>query len=1002
MHSCAHRRILCKSIFIVALAAIFGSSLTNVGKGDAASVTPGVLSTAQPKLPNALKTVFEPNVGQSQPEVRFLSRGNSTMTFLTVSEAVIVPASDYSVGQAAGGAEEAPLRIRWLDANPDPEMEGVSLQRSRSNYLIGEDPQHWQTQVANYAEVRYKNLYSGIDLIYKTAYPDFEYDFIVGPHADPNVIKLQFQGQRDLQIDADGALLLELGSGRMTQLRPTVFQEIHGHREFVQAAYSEQGPGIFGFALGEYDRSLPLVIDPVLTFSSYLGGRRNEIANGVAVDAGGNMYLIGTTTSPDFPTVQALQPAYHETFSDPLGACHPFDSPFRTPCPDAFVVKLDPSGALVYSTYIGGNSWDQGMSIAADAAGNAYLTGSTEGGFPLANAFQNTFGGRRPSEAIVGDAFVAKLDSSGSRLIYSTYLGGSFDDLGAAIRVDGGGSAAVAGWTSSWNFPVRNPLQSENKITNPVVGSNAFVAKFDSAGGLEWSTFLGGSGVVADKATSVALHRDGSIYVAGQAASSDFPTTANALQRTNAGGVDAFVAKINAAGTNLTYSSYLGGARNDVANAVAVDETGNAYIVGATNSANFPAVNAMQSTLATGDCNGSPCDDAFLAELNPAGSTLVFSTYLGGSGADAATGIATDSSGAIIATGRTSSPNFPITPGSPRFAGVSDAFLVKRQSSTLVYTSYFGGAGADFATSMALDASGNVYLAGGTSSSDLPTAGAFQTRLGGGVGDFGVPSGDAFIAKFADHEDRTSGPGAVAVFDNGTVNGASFATGAAVAPGSIASAFGTNLGVNFAAQFVPLPTTLGDSSADIGGFFAPLFFTSAGQINLQVPWELQGQTQAMISVFTGGTWSEQRLVRLEAFAPGIFTVGQNGGGQGAVLIANTAELAAPSGSMSGVIARAATRGSAVSIFCTGLGPVSNPPPSGWPALANPVSVTQTLPVVIFGGVGGRLLFSGLAPGFVGLYQVNVEVPADAPTGDAVPLQLSIAGVSSNTVTVAIN
>src|SRR5689334_13187645 len=245
-------------------------------------------------IPFPSNAFFEPNVGQSHAGVKFFSRGSDTITFLTASEAVIVPATPLEPGEDR--SSRSPLRIHWLEANSDPDMSGLSIQRSRSSYFLGSDSSRWRTAVPNYGAIRYKNLYAGIDLIYKTKQDDFEYDFIVHSHANPEAIKLQFHGQKSLSPGADGSLILDLGSGQMTQLRPTVFQEIEGRREFISAKYVEHSPGVFGFQLGRYDHTRPLIIDPVLTYSSYLGGRRNEVANGVAVDSNGNTYLIGTTT----------------------------------------------------------------------------------------------------------------------------------------------------------------------------------------------------------------------------------------------------------------------------------------------------------------------------------------------------------------------------------------------------------------------------------------------------------------------------------------------------------------------------------------------------------------------------------------------------------------------------------------------------------------------------------------------------------------------------------
>ena len=956
---------------------------------------------------------FEPNVGQSAHDVKFLSRGSESTVLLTAQEAVLVFWRHPSTNNDATESQNAsPLRMRWLGANKKAEIAGVDLQAGHSNYMIGKEPARWRTFVPNYRSVRYRNLYPGIDFVYharNAGHNALEYDFVIGPGADPGLIRLEFQGQRSLRINSSGGLELDLGGESITQLPPLAYQEIGGGRVLVEASYLRQASGVVSFQLGPYDRGKPLVIDPSLVLSSYLGGTRNDGANAVATDPAGNIYLAGATTSPDFPTSHAMEPNYHGDFSNPIASfCHPFDSPFSTPCPDAFVAKLDPSGNLIYSTYLGGGGWDQAMGIAADAAGNAYVTGSSTGGFPLANAFQGTFGGNRPGQPMIGDAFVAKLDPTGSKLVYSTYLGGSFDDLGAAIQVDGGGNAYIAGWTSSWNFPVRNAIQSMNNITNPVIGSSAFAAKLDTGGGLVWSTYLGGSGTINDKASAIALDAAGAVYIAGQASSSDFPTTPGALQTAKAGTINAFVAKISPAGTSLVYSTYLGGSNQDGANGIAVDVLGGAYIAGFSNSADFPTHQPIQGGLVASTCSGSPCQDAVIAELNPAGSGLVFSTYLGGKGADFATAIAVSPAGALFVAGWTTSPDFPTTPDALPIsgAGLSDAFLLKIQSQPpmLLYSTYLGGSDADVANGLALDGAGDVIVAGSTASPNFPTAGAFQASLGGVNGDFGVARGDAFVAKFSTDGDPPPPPplGVPTINPGGVVNGASFAAGAPVAPGSIVSVFGDNLGVVSFAGGLPLPTTLGVSQADAGSMSAPLFFTSPQQINLQVPWELQGQAQTSLVASSDGESSGPQAVSLASFAPGIFTISQNGSGQGAVLISNTQILAAPSGSIPGRDSRPAQRGEFISIYCTGLGAVSNPPPSGYPAMSDPLSSTVAPISVNVGGVVVPAAFAGLAPGFVGLYQVDFQVPQSVPSGAAVPLWLSIGGITSNNVIIAVN
>jgi len=1011
-----------------------------------------------------------------------------------------------------------------------------------------------------------------------------------------------------------------------------------------------------GFEVGAYDASLPLVIDPTLVYSTYLGGSGFDYGSGIAVDSAGNAYVTGQTYSTDFPTANPFQAA-------------------RVGGPDAFVAKLNAAGsALVYSTYLGGNGDDYGRGIAVDAAGNAYVTGETGStNFPTANPLQASNAGGNY------DAFVAKLNAAGSALVYSTYLGGSDYDYGYGIAVDAAGNAYVTGETFSTNFPTANPLQASN-----AGGPNAFVAKLNAAGSaLVYCTYLGGSG--GDSGQGIAVDAAGNAYVTGETGS-NFPT-ANPFQASNAGGPDAFVARLNATGSALVYSTYLGGNGNDHGSAIAVDAAGNAYVTGETFSTNFPTANPLRASNAGGG-------DVFVAKLNAAGSALVYCTYLGGSSWDYGTGIAVDAAGNAYVTGLTGSTNFPTAnPLQAANAGGNyDAFVAKLNAagSALVYSTYLGGSDTDFGYGIAVDAAGNAYVTGETYSRNFPTANAFQnsnsysdafiaklssnlvptltslspsgaatggpaftltangtnfisgsvvrwngsdrtttyvsatqltasipasdiaaagtaqvtvfnpapdagtsnaltftiaapnpvptltslspssaatggpaftltangtnfvsgsavrwngsdrtttyvsatqltasipasdiaaagtaqvtvfnpapgggasnalaftinnpvpalaslspaTATAGGAAFTLTVNGSNFVAASvvrwngADRNTRfvsstqvtasiaasdiaTAGTAQLSVFNpppggglagplsfsitsaiptpainpGGVANAASFVSGA-VAPGTLASVFGTGLATLAFATGTPLPTTLGGATLTLecGGVSGsssvscllypaqavPVIFASPTQINFQMPWGRPSwespYQHVVLTIFVGGfsatidlsgpgrATTPPGFALLPEFSPGIFSTNQSGRGQGAILISGSGgAIAAPTGMFPK--SRPVRRGEFLEIYATGLGPVTNQPPTGAATASNPLPTTLSTPTVALLGVPAPVVFSGLAPGFVGLYQVNVQVPDNAPTGDAVPVVVTIGGATSNTVTIAVS
>jgi len=695
------------------------------------------VSDAYGKLP----LYFEANRGQTDPEVKFLSRSPKHTLFLTSREAVLVfmnPANHgKDVAQPLKARIERPgkvtgtaLRMAFLGANPDSRVAGRDELPGQANYFIGNDPAKWRTNVPTFARVHYQNLYPGIDLLYYGNQRQLEYDFVVQPGADPTRILLGFQGADRLEVDAQGDLVLHTAVGQVRQRKPVIYQEVDGVRKEIPGGYVLMDTHQIGFRVAAYDPSRPLIIDPVLFYSTYVGGGGHDQGSGIAVDMAGNAYVTGVTFSTNFPITAG---AFQTTSGG--GAF------------DAFVTKLNPTGSgLVYSTYLGGNSDEGGLGIAIDAAGNAYMTGVTR-----STDFPTTPGAFQPAFAGQVDAFVTKLNPAGSGLVYSTYLGGSGEDTGHGIALDAGGSAYIAGNTQSLNFPTSAGAYQPNAIgvNGCCFGpANVFVTKLNPAGAgaadLIYSTYLGPANSFP---RGIAVDGTGNAYVAGETFSASFPTTAGAFQTTfGGGGTDAFVTKVNPTGTGLIYSTYLGGSGGEGAGSIAVDAAGSAYVTGGTGSANFPTTaGAFQPALA------GP-QNAFVTKLNPLGSGLMYSTYLGGSGGggDGGLGIRVDISGNAYVTGVTSSTNFPtMNAVQPTFGGGPfDAFVTKLNplGTGLVYSTYLGGSGDDFGTSIAVDTfpNPNAYVAGVTSSTDFPTtSGAFQTTYAGG-------SSDAFVAKITD------------------------------------------------------------------------------------------------------------------------------------------------------------------------------------------------------------------------------------------------------------
>jgi hypothetical protein len=774
--------------------AVVLSSVPHSTLGAIAPTTPTVPTPSLARLESAyghLPLSFEANYGQWDPSVQFATRGRRHQLFLTPSEAVLA----LRTGEAKSGASErgashrtpsdsrpassqsSVVRMTFEGANPQADVVGLDQLPGIVNYFIGDDPTKWRTNIPTYQKVAYKNVYEGIDLVYYGNQGQLEYDLIVAPGADPSQIRLAFNGAEKIAVDGHGDLVLTLPQSSMNAAegdaptvrlhKPVVYQMgVDGEKHFLPGSYvllapetASPGPASAGrqatetpqvaFHIASYDASQPLIIDPVLSWATYLGGSGADEGHAIAVDQAGNAYVTGET--------RTLGSGFPGTAGSLIQSTFGGENAFNV---NAFVTKLNAAGtALIYSTYLGGSGDAEGFGIAVDQAGNAYVTGGAGPGFPgTSNSLiQSTFGG--PS----GDAFVTKLNAAGTALLYSTYLGGSGTDEGHAIAVDQAGQAYVTG-IAGIDFPgtAASPIQS---IHGPD-SVDAFVTKLNAAGtALLYSTYLGGSG--EDVGSGIAVDGGGNAYVTGTTGTpaSGFPgTTASLIQSTHGGGVqDAFVTKLNASGTALLYSTYLGGNGSDSGLGIAVDQAGNAYVTGGTRTpgSGFPgtAGSLIQSTRAVGgqgSCIDHPgpfvCPDAFVTKLNATGTALLYSTYLGGNGPDFGTGIAVDQAGNAYVTGFTGTPGsgFPGTAGSliqSALSGTDDAFVTKLNATgtAILYSTYLGGSRGESGDGIAVDQVGNAYVTGRTSTPGSGFPGTsnslIQSTFGG--------EEDAFVAKIS-------------------------------------------------------------------------------------------------------------------------------------------------------------------------------------------------------------------------------------------------------------
>src|SRR5579862_2239487 len=650
---------------------------------------------------------FERNLGQTDSRYTFVAEGAGHSIRLAANEAVF----DFT------GSKRAPARrIRAILDGAQSKVEGKAQEPAsgRVNYFRGNDPKRWITDIPTFARVTFPEIYPGIDLSYHGAGGFVENDFIVNPGADPSQIRVRFDGADDVHVEGNGSLTITAGRHRLSWKKPVVYQATAtGRKKLVEARFRRDAGKAIGFEVGVYDIGVPLVIDPVITYATYFGTPSTEGAARLAADASGNAYIVGASDSPTFP----VTPAGTYAVSVDGGSNS-----------DVIIAKLNAAGnQMVFTTHIGGGETNTGVAIALDNSGNVYVTGLTS-----STDFPHTTDLTTHNILTNENCFVTKLNPAANAIVYSTLIGGSNHDGCVGIGVDSAGNAYVAGATLSTDFPTVNPVQSTLKgSTFNMYNVDCFAAKLSPDGTkLLYSTYLGGSN--PDGATAIAVDSAGNAYLTGYTTSTDFPVTSGVFQPTYAGAGgqyntaysagDAFVVKMSPAGA-IVYSTYLGGSQDDAGIGIAIDAQGDAYVGGATLSKNFPTAKAFQSTYggAGGETNlvmgyTYAGGDGFVAELNPTGTALLFSSYLGGTLDDRVAGIAVDSTGNIWVTGQTLSQNFPVSADATQKTNagdngsgqmllqLGDAFLTEIGTSrNVVFSTFLGGSSADWATGIAID-----------------------------------------------------------------------------------------------------------------------------------------------------------------------------------------------------------------------------------------------------------------------------------------------------------
>jgi uncharacterized protein (TIGR03437 family) len=967
---------------------------------------------------------FEANQGQTNPTVKYLARGNGYALFLTPDSAV------FKLRSTRESTSADVVRMKLAGANSHARVNGAQPLAGTTNYFMGNDPNRWIKGVNTFGKVNYQQIYRGIDLVYYGTQHQLEYDFIVAPGGDPRQIALQFSGAKPT-LGPDGELTLTVDGAPLIFRKPVVYQvnpKMGGQKEVVAGSYRLTGDRV-QFTLGKYDRSRALVIDPVLNYLTYLGGSStDEVGNttyggnttqGMVVDPSGNVYVTGYTQSTDFPLQGPIQPTN------------------TTNAATGFVVKLNPAGSqLIYSTYIGGgvlldNTITKPYAIAVDGSGNAYLTGFTSAPqFPVtAGAYQMICGtliNNVTNCPATQSAFLTKLSPAGG-LVYSTFLGHS-GETGVAVAVDAKGQAYVAGNSGAQCgsngvnscFPTTPNAVLQGQAFNHTTSPNnfnqgsAFISVIDAAGAnLLYSSLFGGNGAPTGNqhptfGSGVAVDASGNFYLVGTTQSNQLPVTPGAFQTTYYGNpklgfgtsTRGFIAKFNpvSSGASLAYATYLGGfdtsvvSYQDVISGIAADASGNAYVSGNA-SYDFPAT--------AGANNSTPCPSAgscmnrgFLAKLNPAGSALVWATFVGSptdptlSAASTISPPRLDSRGNVYVSGVAgSNVEYPlVNPLQPaNVLGGAYVTMYDPTGSTMYFSTVIydpTANGGVFNSGVDVDSQGNIYVAGYTSQHDLPTtAGAFQTAINGNY--------DGFIAKIS-----SAGPALP------TIQSAmpSFMGSAGFSSNMYMDIYGANFtdhsrtktSSDFSGSTAP--TQLDGVSVTVDGKAAFVNFISPGQININLPADT-ATGQVPVQVKSGNQLSNTVMVTLAAASPALWTTPQflvNGKQYVVALTPNFSSYIGHPNMVAGLSFTLPKAGDTVTIFALGCGPTTPATPAGViPSQGSPL----TLPYqVSIGGTTAKVSSAGSVPGTLGLYQFNIVIPAVA-AGDQ-SIQLTVNGVAN--------
>lgn len=900
-------------------------------------------------------------MGQSGTPSRYLTRIDGSVVHFTDSGILVtVPGSSETVSMVLAGRTRA-TRVIGHD-----QLSGVA------NYLLGNDASKWRVNIPTFARLTYSGAYAGIDLTYYGAKRQLEYDFTVAAGAYPSDIRVQVSNGARLTIDRRGNLTIRAKTGNLILRKPSFYQLVRGRRTPVQGRFRLLARNSFGFEAGAYDHNRELVIDPVLSYATYFGGPTGGLGSsqttsrvtGIAVDQGGNAYLTGSNTAPDFAAT--------------AGSFQTGEYAGKNGRTVAFVTKMNASGtALVYSTYLGGSANDSASGIAVDSAGRAYVGGTTNStDFPTTSGAYQQKPPFTGSTGSVNSGFITALSADGASLIYSTYLGPFGGGSLKGIALGPTGEVFATGNAATTNFPTTAGVYQT--AAGDFLGNGLFVAKLSSNGStLVYSTFIHGKAGEDDTVRAIAVDAAGSAYVTGQSDTATYPVTTGAYQTQRTGG-GPFVTKLSPDAKSLVYSTFLGTGGSVMA--IAVDAQGNGYVTGSAAAA-FPTTTGAYQTVGS---SGS----TFLTKLNPTGSSLVYSSYIGSNniaGGLLATGLVVDSSGNAYVTGYSSGINLPVTTDAFQKTTPNTSvylFQMNAAGSVPVYATYFGAnlGGYNLAAPsfvVAVDNQGGIYLAGAILGSITASEGAARAKHSQGAY-------DGFVAKF--------GPAAtVAPIITAVTNGASSASG--VVPGSYASIYGRNFTTltgtwSDAIVAGALPTELNGVSVTVGGQAAYITFISPGQINILVPNNAGTGPKTVIVKQPAGT-SAPFTTTSSVYSPAFFLLP----GNQPVATHLDYTLAVKAGTYPTLPTIAAKPGEIVILWGTGFGPTTPATPQGTVVPADNTYATATLPSVNISNLPATVFGAALAPGFAGLYQIAVKVPETLADGTW-PIITTIGGVSS--------